>query len=92
MVGFLERVGTQLSRDRMEIDAQVWIPITTLHANWPRWWTEEAVVTKILYRLPDPRDIAESEREVRAILADRLGVGANDQEAVGICVAGPGQV
>jgi putative ABC transport system permease protein len=84
VIGFLEPVGTQLSRDRMEIDEQVWIPITTLHANWPRWWTDEFVVTKIIYRMPDRRLMEESEREVRAILADRIGVGAEDEEAVGV--------
>lgn len=84
VVGFLEEVGTQLTRDRMEIDEQIWIPITTLQSNWPSWWTSDPVVTKILYRLRDPRDIGESETEVRAILADRLGVPHDDEEAVGI--------
>jgi putative ABC transport system permease protein len=84
VVGILERVGTQLSRDRMEIDEQAWIPITTLQAHWPRWWTEDFVVTKIVYRLRDRRLLAETEREVRAILAERLGVAADDEEAIGI--------
>jgi putative ABC transport system permease protein len=84
VIGFLEPVGTQLSRDRMEIDEQVWVPITTLHANWPRWWTDDFVVTKILYRMPDRQMMEESEREVRAILADRIGVGSDDEEAVGV--------
>jgi len=84
VVGLLERVGTQLSRDRMEIDDHAWIPITTLQANWPRWWTDQFVVSKILYRMRDPRMMEETEREVRAILADQLGVKADDDEAVGI--------
>jgi putative ABC transport system permease protein len=84
VVGFLQRVGTQLSRDRMEIDEQLWIPITTLQANWPREWTDEAVVSKILYRMRDPGLLLDTEREVRAILAERLGVAADDDEAVGI--------
>lgn len=84
VVGFLQRVGTQLSRDRMEIDLHAWIPITTMQANWPRPWTDEFVVTKVLYRMRDPRLLEETEREVRAILAERLGVGADDEEAVGI--------
>jgi putative ABC transport system permease protein len=84
VVGFLEHVGTQLSRDRMEIDEQVWIPITTLQALWPRWWTDEFVVEKILYRIPERRLLPESKREVRAILADRLGVAADDEEAIGV--------
>ncbi len=84
VVGVLERVGTQLSRDRMEIDEQAWIPITTMQANWPRWWTDEFVVTKILYRMRDRHLLEETEREVRAILAERLGVAADDEEAIGI--------
>jgi putative ABC transport system permease protein len=84
VVGVLERVGTQLSRDRMEIDEQAWIPITTMQASWPRWWTDEFVVTKILYRMRDRHLLEETEREVRAILADRLGVPADDEEAISI--------
>ena len=84
VVGFLERVGTQLSFDRMEIDEHAWIPITTMDAHWPRWWTDDFVVTKILYRLPEAGLLGESEREVRAILAERIGVAADDAEAVEI--------
>jgi putative ABC transport system permease protein len=84
VVGVLERVGTQLSRDRMEIDEQAWIPITTMQANWPRWWTDEFVVTKILYRMRDRHLLEETEREVRAILAERLNVPADDEEAIGV--------
>jgi putative ABC transport system permease protein len=84
VVGFLERVGTQLSRDRLEIDEQLWIPITTHQASWPAWWTDDAVVTKILYRIPDRRLLEASEHEVRAILAERLGTPSDDVEAVGV--------
>lgn len=84
VVGFLEEVGTQLSSDGAEIDEQMWVPISTYHENWPRPWTTDDVVTKIVYRLPDPSLIDESEVEVRAILASRLGVSHDDTEAVGI--------
>jgi putative ABC transport system permease protein len=84
VVGVLERVGTQLSRDRMEIDDHVWVPITTHQNSWPAWYTDEAVVSKILYRMRDRRLIDETEAEVRAILADRIGVGSTDDEAIGI--------
>jgi putative ABC transport system permease protein len=84
VVGLLAHVGTQLSRDRLEIDEHAWIPITTLQANWPRPWTDEFVVSKIIYRLRDRHLMEETEREVRAILAGRLGVPADDVEAVGI--------
>ena len=84
VVGLLAHVGTQLSRDRLEIDEHAWIPISTMQAIWPRWWTDEFVVSKIIYRLRDRHLMEETEREVRAILAGRLGISADDIEAVGI--------
>ncbi len=84
VVGLLEEVGTQLSRDRMEIDDQMWIPISAMQALWPRFWTDDFVVTKIVYRVKARRLLTESKREVRAILADRIGVSPEDEEAVGI--------
>lgn len=84
VVGILQHVGVQLSRDRMLIDDQVWVPITTVHANWPQWWTDDFVVEKILYRMRDPSMLEDTEKEVRAILADQIGVGREDDEAVGI--------
>ena len=84
VIGFLEPVGTQLSRDRLEIDDQVWAPITTVQLHWPKWWTDDAVVTKVIYRIPDSRLLEASKQEVRAILAEQLGVAADDAEAVGI--------
>jgi putative ABC transport system permease protein len=84
VIGFLERVGTQLSRDRLEIDEHAWVPISTVQAHWPRWWTDEFVVTKILYTMRDRHLLGETEAEVRSILAERLGVSADDEEAVPI--------
>lgn len=84
VVGLLDHVGVQLSRDRMLIDDHIWVPISTVQANWPQWWTDEFVVSKILYRMRDPDLLEETEAEVRAILADRIGVGRDDREAVGI--------
>jgi putative ABC transport system permease protein len=84
VIGILEHVGTQLNRDGMLIDDQAWIPISTLQANWPRWWTDEYVVNKILYQMVDRHALEETEVEVRAILADRLGVPHDDDQAVGI--------
>ncbi len=84
VVGFLEEVGTQLGRDRMEVDDQAWIPISAVHANWPVPGVDEPVVTQILYRMSDRSLIAEAESEVRAILAERLRVSADDKEAIGI--------
>jgi putative ABC transport system permease protein len=84
VIGFLERVGTQLSFDRLSIDEQVWVPISAVFASWPRAWSDEPVVTKIVYRMRDRRLLAETEREVRAILASRLRVAPDDTEAVEI--------
>jgi putative ABC transport system permease protein len=84
VVGLLERVGTQLTRDRSEIDEQAWIPITTFRAHWPAWWTDEPIVNRIFYRLRDPAKIEETEHEVRGILARALRVPASDDEAIGI--------
>ncbi len=84
VVGVLEHLGTQLSRDRNLIDEQGWVPISTVQTNWPQWWTDEFVVTKIVYRMPHADLLEETEREVRAILAGELGVPPDDDEAIGI--------
>lgn len=84
VVGFLAPVGTQLTRDRAEIDEHIWIPLTTAQAQWPAFWTDEPVVHRVLYRMRDRRLMERTEAEVRAILAERLGVGATDDEAVGV--------
>ncbi len=86
VVGMLEHVGVQFNRDRMLIDDHAWVPISTVQANWPEWWTEDFVVTKLLYRM-DPELLEETESEVRAILAQQLRVGHDDREAVGIHTA-----
>jgi putative ABC transport system permease protein len=84
VVGFLDRVGVQLNRDRLLIDEHAWVPITTVQTLWPEPWTDDFVVTKIVYRMPSRDQIVETEREVRAILAERLRVAADDDEAIGI--------
>jgi putative ABC transport system permease protein len=84
VVGVLDHVGTQLNRDGFLVDQQVWIPISTLQASWPAWWTSEPVVNRILFRMRDRSLLEETENEVRAILAERLGVRADDTQAVGI--------
>jgi putative ABC transport system permease protein len=82
VVGLLQKMGTQLSRDGDEIDDQVWIPITTFNTHWPRWWTDEFWVQTIIYRLKDRRLLEETEQEVRAVLAEGIGVGPADEEAI----------
>ena len=82
VVGLLDKVGTQLHRDRMEIDDQVWLPLTTLQYHWPPDWTDEVVISRILYRVASREQIHEAEVEARAILADRLGTSPTDEEAI----------
>ncbi|HKJ24862.1 MAG TPA: ABC transporter permease [Myxococcota bacterium] len=84
VIGVLARVGTQLSRDRMEIDEQAWVPITTAQALWPPWWTQEPVVHKIIYRMKSRHWLEATESEVRGILARQLRVSPGDHEAIGI--------
>ena len=55
VVGLLARVGTQLSRDRIEIDEQAWIPITTLQATGRAGGPTSSCVSKIIYRMREPR-------------------------------------
>jgi putative ABC transport system permease protein len=82
VVGLLEEVGTQFGRDGDEIDDQIWIPMTTHFANWPNDFTDDDVVSFFLYQFRDDSLADETEAELRAIMAGRLGVGANDKEAI----------
>jgi hypothetical protein len=84
VVGLLAPVGVQLSQDRMRIDEQVWAPLGTVHLHWPAWWTAEPIVTNVLFRMRDRRLVEDAKREVRAILAERVGASPGDDEAVQI--------
>jgi len=84
VVGLLARVGTQLSRDSSALDEQVWVPLSTYQGFWPAPWTEETVVGRIVFRIPDRNRLLEAQHEVRAILAERLRVPPDDDEAVGM--------
>jgi len=84
VVGLFAPVGTQLASDRYYVDEQVWVPISTVQALWPSPWSEEPVVTKIVYRMRERALLEETEREVRAILASRLHVAPDDDEAISI--------
>jgi putative ABC transport system permease protein len=84
VVGVLARVGTQLSRDGAEIDDQLWIPLSVHLAFWPNPWVDEEMVNSILARAKDRRRIDEAEVEIRRVLAARLGVPPEDDEAVPI--------
>ncbi len=84
VVGLLAPVGVQLSQDRMLIDEQTWAPLTTVQTLWPPPWTEDPVVSKMLFRIRDRRQVDVAKQEVRAILAERLRVSPDDDDAVGI--------
>jgi putative ABC transport system permease protein len=78
VIGLLNRVGTQLSRNRTETDEQVWIPLTTAQVLGDRG----DYVDMIVARPPDRRFNDDLKREARAILARRLHVAPTDEEAV----------
>jgi putative ABC transport system permease protein len=82
VVGLLAPVGVQLGQDRVVIDQQAWAPLTTVQLLFPAWWTEDPVITNVIYRIRDRRGFAEAKQEVRAILAERLGVSARDEDAI----------
>lgn len=82
VVGLLARVGTQFGRDGEEVDDQIQVPITTHFTSWPEPWTDDDVITYVLYRMPDESLLEETETELRRILAARVGVGPTDEEAI----------
>ncbi|MBI3783122.1 MAG: ABC transporter permease [Deltaproteobacteria bacterium] len=77
VVGLLNRVGTQLSRNRTETDEQIWIPVSTAQTLRQR-----DQVDLIVSRPRERRFNADLKREARRILAARLHVSPGDEEAV----------
>ena len=84
VVGVLARVGTQLSRDGAEIDDQLWVPLSVHLALWPNPWVDEDMLSTIFTRAKDRKRIDEAKQELRRVLAERLGVAPDDEEAVPI--------
>jgi len=82
VIGFLRHVGTQLSRDFDEIDQQVWIPLTALLAEGPRYGVDEDVLDMIVLRARDRQTYDDLKLEVRAVLARQMRVDPRDEEAV----------
>ena len=77
VIGLLERVGTQLSRNRTETDEQIWIPITSaMHLRG------SDTIDVMVARPPERRYNADLKRQVRNVLARRLHVSRTDEEAV----------
>ena len=77
IIGLLERVGTQLTRNRSETDEQVWIPITSAMSLRGNEHIDLMVVRATERRFND-----DLKREVRAVLSRRLYVPPSDEEAV----------
>jgi putative ABC transport system permease protein len=82
VVGTLARVGTQLSRDGPLIDDQVWVPLATHQTIWHNPFVADDVINLILARMKDKRLLDAARSEARAILAERLRVSPDDDEAV----------
>lgn len=82
VVGVLARVGTQLARDGPLIDDQIWVPLATHQTQWHNPFVADDVINLILVRMKDKRLLDASRSETRAILAERLRVSPDDDEAV----------
>jgi putative ABC transport system permease protein len=82
VVGRLERVGTQLARDGPLIDEQIWVPLSTHQVLWHNPFLADDVIDQILVRMKDKSLLEPAKSEVRAILAERLRVPPDDDEAV----------
>jgi ABC-type antimicrobial peptide transport system permease subunit len=78
----LERVGTELASDRTPIDEQLWIPLSAAFARGPRRGSDVEVVDVVLFRVASRADYGRAVAEVRAALAERLGVSPDDHEAI----------
>jgi len=77
VIGVLDPVGTQLSRDGAPIDEQIWIPATTAMLINQNNWVHKLVVRPTSREMDRPM-----QREVRKVLAERLHVSPSDEEAV----------
>jgi len=77
VIGLLARVGAQLSRDETLLDEQIWIPITTA-----RNLTGRKNLNLIVMRPPDRNSNEQVKLEARRILAKRMHVSPEDEEAV----------
>jgi putative ABC transport system permease protein len=82
VVGRLARVGTQLARDGPLIDEQVWVPISTHQVLWHHPYISDDVINVVLVKLRERHLLSDTRSEVRAILAERLRVEPDDDEAV----------
>jgi len=85
VIGLLAPVGTQLWQDGpTALDEEAWVPLTSLFALGPRFGADTEVVDAIALRVRHRSDYDALKREVRAILAPRLGVSVDDEEAIRI--------
>ena len=82
VVGILAPVGAQLVPMGARVDEQLWTPITTFQEQWPKDWTDESVVWSIFYQVHHRSQLDQTEEEIQAILAERLRVRPDDDEAM----------
>ncbi|MGH7893281.1 MAG: ABC transporter permease [Candidatus Binatia bacterium] len=83
VVGLLAAVGTQLWQDGpTAIDEEAWVPLSSLFALGPRFGTDTEIVDAIALRVHDRTQYDALRREIRGILAPRLGVSVHDEEAI----------
>lgn len=83
VIGFLEPVGFEIARDRTQIDAQIWIPLTSFQAGFaPQISSSGYPVDLILFRLRDRNQYDAARTEMRTLLAERLRVSPDDPEAI----------
>lgn len=83
VVGLLSRVGMQLWQDGpSQLDDQVWIPFSTLVGFGKRQGRDADVVDSIMLSVKDRRTWKAAEHEARTILAERLRISPDDEEAI----------
>ncbi|MCP5058631.1 MAG: ABC transporter permease [bacterium] len=84
IIGVLERVGTQLSRDGAPIDDQIWIPLTTHLVHFANPVLNEPILNTLIFQLRGRKLLDPTRHEIRAILAEQLRVSPTDTEAISI--------
>ena len=84
VVGILDRGGTQLYRSGAELDEQIWIPLSSFLAANSAPWQHEESIGGIVARVTRRDLFAAAKAEIRGILSRRIGVSADDHEAIRI--------
>src|SRR5262249_50137677 len=82
VVGVLGAPPASLLRDRTDVSEQIWIPLTSFFATASRFGTDAEVVASLLFRVSSRADYANAKRELRHLVARRLQIDADDDEAL----------